>query len=372
MSNEIQIKSRIFGLDVLRSIAILSVVFSHGYYWLGLKNPLLLSISGLFGFIGVEIFFVLSGFLIGTILLKNFIKDEFTFSDVKIFLKRRWFRTLPNYFLVLLLNFGIALSFGFSLQNTWKYFFFFQNFSSNGITFFSESWSLSVEEWTYIFAAICFFISAKVFKSNKKKGFLLITILVICFVHFLRWMKFQLAPIYDLTIWNTDIKAIVVYRIDSIFYGFLVAWIAYFYSHLLKKYSFYLIVIAAYLFLFQFVVLNVLDVTIVTKPVFYHVFYFTLTSVTIALSLPFFIQWNSTAFFVKPITYISKISYSIYLLHYSIIGFLFKFVVDTYQIKLAAVYLIIIYLLITFLMSHVLYSFYEKPLTNLRDKTNSN
>ena len=54
--------------------------------------------------IGVEIFFVISGFLIGKIIYRIIQKDDFSFNDVREFWKRRWFRTLPNYYLVLLIN----------------------------------------------------------------------------------------------------------------------------------------------------------------------------------------------------------------------------------------------------------------------------
>ena len=54
---------------------------------------------------GVELFFVLSGFLIGGILIKTFQKDNsFGIKTISNFWIRRWFRTLPNYDLILILN----------------------------------------------------------------------------------------------------------------------------------------------------------------------------------------------------------------------------------------------------------------------------
>ena len=80
---------------------------------------------------GVELFFVLSGFLIGGILIRLFEEPKvFGWKELLNFWLRRWFRTLPNYYLVLILNI-IIVYFGvikedFS-QFNWKFFFFLQN-----------------------------------------------------------------------------------------------------------------------------------------------------------------------------------------------------------------------------------------------------
>ena len=74
--------SRVFGLDVLRAIAITLVVTSHCTYIFleDTNNPILLSIRSL-GAIGVDLFFVLSGFLIGGILLKLIDEYKISFKD---------------------------------------------------------------------------------------------------------------------------------------------------------------------------------------------------------------------------------------------------------------------------------------------------
>src|SRR4051812_29833906 len=90
---------RIYGLDILRTFAILSVIYEHGYR---LLNPSIISWNqyDFFVFDGVSIFFVLSGYLIGQILIKLFQRDV-SRKDIYNFWIRRWCRTLPAYFLVL-------------------------------------------------------------------------------------------------------------------------------------------------------------------------------------------------------------------------------------------------------------------------------
>lgn len=89
---------RVAGLDIMRTAAILPVVIGHG-------APLLASTGGGFPWIplpdGVDIFFVLSGFLIGQILFRI---PKITAPAVLAFWGRRWARTLPNYYLFLGLN----------------------------------------------------------------------------------------------------------------------------------------------------------------------------------------------------------------------------------------------------------------------------
>src|SRR5436190_15587708 len=93
---------RVYGLDILRAVAILLVVLIHGTALIG-ESPI-----GMFTYLkipdGVNLFFVLSGYLIGTILSKHITTEKFTLKPLLNFWQRRWFRTLPNYYLFLLIN----------------------------------------------------------------------------------------------------------------------------------------------------------------------------------------------------------------------------------------------------------------------------
>src|SRR5690349_1477199 len=85
---------RVFGLDLLRALAILFVVASHGT---SLMPKLLHQVMDHIILDGVSIFFVLSGFLIGGILLRTFERHGVTVRVAIDFWIRRWFRTLPTY-----------------------------------------------------------------------------------------------------------------------------------------------------------------------------------------------------------------------------------------------------------------------------------
>jgi peptidoglycan/LPS O-acetylase OafA/YrhL len=107
------------------------------------------------GTLGVEIFFVLSGFLIGQILLRDF-EQGVNFKKLLHFWKRRWIRTIPVYYLVLFLKFVLAPAIGINI--IW-YFLFLQN-NIYGIDFFGVSWSLVIEEWFYLLIPFGLLISA--------------------------------------------------------------------------------------------------------------------------------------------------------------------------------------------------------------------
>lgn len=71
-------QQRIVGLDILRSIAVLLVLFIHGKALIPKENQVAYDSLNIFRIDGVSIFFVLSGFLIGGILLKMIANTNFT------------------------------------------------------------------------------------------------------------------------------------------------------------------------------------------------------------------------------------------------------------------------------------------------------
>src|ERR1035438_6419138 len=90
----INYEKRVYGLGVFRALAIIFVMIEHGGIFM---NKFSESFPW-FRFIDrVELFVVLSGFLIGSMLIKSIEKkNDFNVKDLFIFWKRRWFRTLPN------------------------------------------------------------------------------------------------------------------------------------------------------------------------------------------------------------------------------------------------------------------------------------
>lgn len=141
------INGRLNGLDTLRAFAILLVLVYH--YWTVVSNELLFGYLTRIGWIGVDLFFVLSGYLIGDQILKARADDE-NFS-LKNFYARRLLRTLPNYYVALGLYFALpTLLAGTYTAPLWQFFSFTQNFEMRPGQTFTHSWSLCVEEQFYL------------------------------------------------------------------------------------------------------------------------------------------------------------------------------------------------------------------------------
>lgn len=140
--------SRLAGLDTLRSLAIALVLMTH--YNGFVRHAPGFGVIGSIGWAGVDLFFVLSGYLIGNQLLAPAARGESL--DLRTFFARRLLRTLPNYYAVLavyllLPDSSIA---GKSMAPVWRFLTFTQNFGLNYGETFTHSWSLCIEEQFYL------------------------------------------------------------------------------------------------------------------------------------------------------------------------------------------------------------------------------
>ena len=139
---------RLNGLDHLRALAIIMVLM---YHYRAFAHPVWIDTIGRFGWTGVDLFFVLSGFLISGQLFRE-IKNHQNISLGSFFIKR-FFRIIPPYAFTLLLYFSIPF---FRERETlsplWKFITFTQNYGLDVINSgtFSHAWSLCIEEQFYL------------------------------------------------------------------------------------------------------------------------------------------------------------------------------------------------------------------------------
>ena len=366
------IKQRVFGLDIMRAVAILFVVFSHALWITPEAKGLIPDMLSLAGVIGVEIFFVLSGFLIGRIVYKIFVSDDFNFKKVKYFWVRRWFRTLPNYYLILIANIVLALYLGTELpKSLWLYFLFLQNFAWEMPLFFTESWSLPIEEFAYIIGPLLLYTLLFIkLKTSKSKLFGIVTLFIIVFFTITKIIYNLDQNQSDIIFWNVNLKAVTLYRIDAIYFGVLAAYFAMVKPKIWDKVSWISFIIGAIIFLGLNFIIPTKQMFIETYPFFWNVLYLPINSIAIAFCLPLLSNIKSAPKFISiPITTISIISYSMYLLHYSIVLQLLKYYIPSEGLSSFDVSIYIsVYVIITILLSYILYNVFEKPMMDIRDR----
>lgn len=364
-------RNRIYGLDILRAMAILFVVFGHGKHILPNK---LHFFHKLFIFDGVSIFFVLSGFLIGGILIKIIESKKANKSTLIDFWKRRWFRTLPNYFLILIIitSYYLSTRSDFTLYSINRYLVFCQNLFSPHPFFFPEAWSLSVEEWFYLIIPSIIFILISAFKMEPKKSILISALSIILLVCLFRIHRYSTVDIVSIRDWDLLFRKQVFTRLDSIMFGVFGAYIQYYYPLKWSKVKFPLLIIGILLF----TVTKCLSLfNIIAVDSFYMcVLSFSVTSLATLSLLPYLSNLKAgSGMLYKGITVISLISYSMYLLNLTVVQNIIMTDFIPWDSLSGDTYLRVIlkyssYWLLTILGSIIIYKYYEIPLTTLRDK----
>lgn len=206
----------IAGLDGLRGIAVLSVVV---YHWVFFFFPdYFLWISG--GFIGVDLFFVLSGFLITWLCLLE--HDKTASISISKFYMRRALRLLPALIFLLFIVLIVDLFQGQVREQLLAYFsvlFYFNNWmvysTLQNTAELGHLWSLSVEEQFYILWPLLLLFLLQRVNRSVAIGILLIVIVGVV--------------IYRYTLWQQGTNWLLIYlrtdmRADSLLLGALGAF----------------------------------------------------------------------------------------------------------------------------------------------------
>ena len=232
---------RIKGLDFLRGIAILLVIFRHGS-----GNNILYQI----GWAGVDLFFVLSGFLVSGLVFNEYIKHKDV--NIKKFLIRRGFKIYPPFYFFIIIS--IALFYFhtghfYSTEKIINEIFYLQSYREGMCL---HTWSLAVEEHFYLGLALFIFLCLKT-KLIERKNFIRNFLIIMLFISFsLR---------FNISYQNID-KAVFSFtethlRMDGIIIGVLVSYLYYFtdfYKWFLshnKLFIVFAIVLISPLFVFQ-------------------------------------------------------------------------------------------------------------------------
>lgn len=347
------------GLDLMRSIAILIVLFQHSLFFYP-KSQIQEILSTFFNlFDGVSIFFVLSGFLIGNILIRTFIEKEATIQSLFTFWKRRWLRTIPSYYLVMAIV--LALSFISNKSDTFlnhvSYFFFLQNICMELSKFYPEAWSLSIEEWFYFLFPLILFLLTTYFQKNQS-----VVIAILLFLGFPLFFRFVFSFNYQ----DFDFRKLVIYRLDAIVYGVLIAYVKFKSTLFFSRTKYYLfavgLILLATIYIFKFKN-QLFD--------FIELFY-SFEALSYCLLIPLINNLNigHKSIIGQLIYFVSTRSYILYLVNLTLVlGFIIPFLKKEFQaLNQLPFVCFLVFWIICFLLAEVIYRFYERPILAWRDK----
>lgn len=357
-------KARNYGLDIIRASAILLVFIEH-LDW-GIFS--FIKPNSIFGILGVELFFVLSGFLIGKIVLKLDLQTNR--PSFKQFYLNRWFRTLPLYYCAFIIFQIIDAIHYQKIQIHWSYLVFLQNWFPDPHGFFAVSWSLAIEEWFYLILPWLIYILLHIrFTKNRLLLSLSSVVVLIILMRFIYVLFFN--PTFD-----QDIRKSVLFHFDPLLIGVILAYIQKnkpnFFSGLNK--IIYLSTASAMILVFIVFFIYLDLVNQIDDSFLIRVFGITWIGVSMAIYIAFFEQniWiKKSALKSKRtftiLTIISLLSYSIYIWHYEINKFIYfgTHVVFTTDFPQA-----IISVILTASAAYISYRFIETTFLRLRKKNN--
>ena len=342
----------------MRATAIVLVVFWHSYDAItylapGFSLPLFLD--------GVDLFFVLSGYLIGGILLSLLSKPGLTWKQrLGGFWLRRFLRTLPNYYLFLLINIGLAvvgvreglinfnaLAYVPLVHNLWKPF----------SLFYWESWSLVAEVWFYIAFPIAV-AAMMVLGAGHKKAMWWTVALFIVAPFILRWrIEPLIGTLRELEI---NVREVAVMRMDTVAFGIAAALLRARYPAQWRAWRWPAFIAGAFCLTAVMMRYGESDLR------FSATWNFTLSAIAMALLLPLMSAWEKAPRWGGAVTWLSLLAYATYLIHLplrkALEPFYSPFSTWAGWLQLS------LYWAGCLALAWVVYRFYEKPMMDLRER----
>jgi peptidoglycan/LPS O-acetylase OafA/YrhL len=234
ITDEISDKNhKLLGLDHLRAFAITYVFLFHARIF---GHPQWAETVGAFGWTGVDLFFVLSGFLIAGQLFSKIAKSKPIL--LREFFLKRVFRIIPAFLTVVMLYYFFpVLREGDKIAPLWRYLTFTLNIwlDRDVCNTFTHSWSLCVEEQFYLILP-AIIVLCTYFKMGKKAAYIIIALFLAGFIIRI-WSYDTLALPFLNTPRGNNIWAMYIYyptytRLDGLLVGVSIAGIFTFYPHI--------------------------------------------------------------------------------------------------------------------------------------------
>ena len=351
------------GLDIIRIAAALLVILCHSgdFFSLGLT----INFISFAGVLAVELFFVMSGLLVGRSLVRA-VTDTEPRSAFKRFYINRLFRVLPMYYLALALTAFVS---GKSVPLSCLV--FLQNFRWQDLSLLPQSWTLTIEAWFYFLVPPLFLLVVKALSSRiSEKASVGAAVFLLCLLPFvLRVLAANAVPSLQ---WDDGIRKQIPLRLDSIGMGVALAALKEYYPEKYHKNAknpiFLLLSVAGMWAMYRFYcdylsVEDHFDSSALCK-----IFVFSVLPILSCMLVAFMENTTALNFLhgFQPVRWLSDLSYGVYLLHVLVFSLVSRFFVDA---RFSVSWLGFMgSVVLTILFAAVTYVLIELPMTKLRDR----
>jgi peptidoglycan/LPS O-acetylase OafA/YrhL len=358
------INNRIFGLDFYRATAILMVLLANTIFFFQLQWAAVSDLAPIMGFLGLEIFLVLSGFLLATSFYPVFMAQGFGLADFGTFLKSRLLRIVPLYFLIVVVNIAVAAVMGYPFDQSWKYFLFVQNFATSIPAFFPESWGLPVIVFAMLmFTALLFGLSKIFIQKHKPMVFPIAALALLLVFLWTKWLYNSVLSQINMSEWEQTLRTVVLYRIDSVMVGVLLGWLFIHHKTFVHKIKGLLAIAGFFGIVFLTFGVGYLQLLIADYPMFWNVYYLPLASLILACFLPVLANWKTAPKPLAWMIFLSKATLGIYLTHFSIVLLLMEhFLLRDASVDNSLGFLALGYFMLSVLIGILVYWLVEKRL----------
>ncbi len=307
---------KIVGLDLLRAFAI-SFVFLYHYSGIFQHPAWIRDLTG-FGWTGVDLFFVLSGYLISSQLFKEIITQRRILY--RQFFLKRIFRIIPGYLFIVAIYFLLP---GFREREApaplWKFLTFTQNLGLDLRTqgTFSHAWSLCIEEQFYLFLPLL--LGLLLYFRAQSKGALVLLFFFLAGIaaRLFAWQVYVIPHGHNndfIIYWYKWIYYPTYARLDGLLVGVTIAAISNFRPQLMKRIlARPILLIVGALFVLTTAYLLCED----QDSFWASIAGFPLIAIGYGLLLMSVLRWKveSWRWMIRPIIFIATLSYAIYLSH---------------------------------------------------------
>ena len=351
---------RVFGLDFLRAFAIICVLYGHA--------GILLNDTSFDWFAsipmphGVDIFFILSGFLIGNSFMSYMDKyDGVGRTKILNFYSKTALRILPNYYFMLIINYilvrCLVIPGDIETFPIWRFATFTQNIVTPFWGFYWESWSLPVQWWFYIFFPLLL-LTFGYFSKPKRFIPWMCVIFVILSIMYRYVIEYHAVNSFS---WDVWIRKTMVSRMENIYIGVFAAWIMHYFKEKWERHAVVSFVMGIVLYVVTCIIPHEVG------SVYYNIVYLTLSAIAIALWLPLFTKWKTCKTRVGGfISRVSILSYAMFLTNLCVSTIM----VNDFSsfVKTHGIWAYLIFWPTVLAVSYLLHIFIEKPFMKIRER----